>query len=76
MQQCRTINTVAYGPTVRRRRGSMPPAAYTSATSRSACSGESPAIICMRGGRSAKMICVVTNQVIYSRPTAVSIMDT
>jgi hypothetical protein len=30
----------------------------------------------MRGGRSAKIICVVTNQVIYPRPAAASIMDT
>ena len=35
-----------------------------------------PAIICIRDGRSAKMICVVTNRVIYPRPAAASTMDT
>jgi hypothetical protein len=30
----------------------------------------------MRGGRSAKIACVVTNQVVYLRPAAASIMDT
>jgi hypothetical protein len=30
----------------------------------------------MRGGRSAKMICVVTNQVVYLRPAVASITDT
>jgi hypothetical protein len=50
-------------------------ASFTAPT-KPACSGESPAIICMRGGRSAKMICVVTSQMIYPQPAVASIMDT